>query len=158
MKTSFKVTRIVVGRGETLGNEEAQQWTRSYYEVEAVIADERDLQQAKAALECLLDGWLHASEPTQLGKSAQSPTKDLARLPYNVDAIPWIDKTNEKGPFQLCDIETNADLVALRAFTLEHAGGGISTKDNQGVLWYVWVFPDSKTVGRRKSQFVKRRR
>lgn len=91
------------------------------------------------------------------GKESVPLTKGSTELPYRIDLIPWQDKTNENGPFQLCDVETNADLVALRTFVLQHAGGGITTKDNQDVSWYVWVFSDSKTVGRRKSQFVKRR-
>lgn len=113
-------------------------------EIEALVRVRDGLRQASDAIDDLLQ--------------FQNPTKDLTKLPYRIDLIPWQDKTNENGPFQLCDVETNADFVALRAFVLQHAGGGITTKDNQGVSWYVWVFPDSKTVGRKQSQFVKRRR
>jgi|GEM_PF-5081684 len=98
------------------------------------------------------------AQSSMQGKDSVPLTKDSTKLPFNIDAIPWQDKTSENGPFQLCDIETNADLVTLRTFVLDHAGGGITTKDNQGVSWYVWVFPDSKTVGRKQSQFVRRRR
>jgi hypothetical protein len=55
---SFKITRLVVAKGKTVGDEKAGTWTREYYELEAQIQDERDLSQAKAALEGLVDIWL----------------------------------------------------------------------------------------------------
>lgn len=115
-------------------------------QVEALVRVRDGLRQASDAIDDLLQV-----------QAPQNTKNDLTKLPYRIDLIPWQDKTNENGPFQLCDVETNADLVALRTFVLQHAGGGITTKDNQGSSWYVWVFPDSKTVGRKQSQFVKRR-
>lgn len=157
---SFKVTRILVSKGVTTGDEKAGRWNRVHYEVEMAIQDERDIEQARAAAEGLVDGWL-AGEPVQHGAKTLSetkpPAKDLTRLPYNIDRIPWQDRHNENGDFQLCNDESNADFLALRAFVLQHAGGKISTRDSQGLLWYVWVFQDQKVLGRKKSQFVKRK-
>lgn len=92
------------------------------------------------------------------GKESIPITKSSKQLPFNIDAIPWEDRQNEKGPFQLCSDESNADFLALRAFILQHAGGKISTRDTQGMLWYVWAFTDQKTLGRKKSQFISRKR
>jgi hypothetical protein len=169
---SFKVTQLVVSKRLTTGDEK-NGWIRKGYELEVSIQDERDLEQARAAAECLVDGWLSESTHTiskfpsdeqrssnvgikSLGET-KTPAKDLTKLPYNIDAVPWQYRQNEKGPYQFCSDESNPDFKALRDFLIQHAGGKVSTKDSQGVFWFVWAFTDEKTLGRKKSQFVRRK-
>lgn len=142
---TFKIIRLTVGKGKTVGDEKAEKWTREYFELEAELQDEREVELAKGSMETLIDTWLKGET---IG-SAKDPTK----LPYRIDVIPWQDRQNEKGLFQICSDESNPDFKALRGFILQHAGGKISTKDSQGVSWFVWAFDDQKTVGRKKSQF-----
>jgi hypothetical protein len=54
---SSKVTKIVIGKGKTTGDEKAG-WTKRYYEVEVSIGDEHEIEIAKANVEGLIDGWL----------------------------------------------------------------------------------------------------
>ncbi len=146
---TFKITRLTVGKGCTTGDEKAGKWHREYFELEAELQDEREVELAKGSMETLIDTWLK-------GETIGS-AKNLTKLPYRIDAIPWQDRQNERGLFQVCSDESNADFVTLRKFVMEHAGGKISTKDSAGVLWFVWLFDDQKTLGRKKSQFRQKR-
>jgi hypothetical protein len=53
-----KVTKLVIGKGKTTGDEKIGEWIRRYYEVEVSIEDEHDIEIAKANVEGLIDGWL----------------------------------------------------------------------------------------------------
>ena len=55
---SFKVTKLTVGKGKTIGDEKDQKWLRQYYEVEATIQAENQIELAKESIETLIDTWL----------------------------------------------------------------------------------------------------
>lgn len=84
-----------------------------------------------------------------LGHDASKPQADPTKLPFNIDKIVWKDKTGEKGPFQLSEDTSSADHQALVKFLTEHAGGRVTTKDSQGKNWFVWIFPNGSTIGRK---------
>jgi hypothetical protein len=71
------------------------------------------------------------------------------RLPFNIDAIEWQTRTGDKGEFQLSDSVSNKDHRALLEFLRQHAGGRLTTKDSKGVSWFVWVFQNGSTIGRK---------
>jgi hypothetical protein len=68
---SFKVTRLTVGKGKTVSDEKAGTWTKMYFELEAQVQDQRDLNRAKATLEGLVGIWL--SGATVAPKQQPSP-------------------------------------------------------------------------------------
>lgn len=63
--------RLVVGKGKTTRPGDAEEWTREYFEIEAVIEDPAELEVTKANLTGLIDGWLSASKPVARGPSPQ---------------------------------------------------------------------------------------
>ncbi|MCW4046172.1 MAG: hypothetical protein NWE99_01220 [Candidatus Bathyarchaeota archaeon] len=99
---SSKVTKIVIGKGKTTGDEKASEWTRRYYEVEVSIGDEHEIEIAKANVEGLIDGWL--GKPVEAKPKPQEPTgkpeapleieqcfpKELAELLNFEDKGTWI--------------------------------------------------------------------
>ncbi|MCJ7559549.1 hypothetical protein MUO79_02890 [Candidatus Bathyarchaeota archaeon] len=52
----MKVQRLVVGKGKTSRPSDAEEWEKEYYEIEAVVEDQAELENAKVALKGLLDG------------------------------------------------------------------------------------------------------
>jgi len=67
----------VVGKGKTSRPSEAEEWTKEYYEIEAVIEDPAELEVAKANLTGLIDGWL----------SKPKPSTAETREPKNIDDL-----------------------------------------------------------------------
>ena len=66
------MTKLVIGKGKTTGDEKASEWIRRYYEVEVLIEDEHDIEIAKANVEGLIDGWLE--KPVEAKPKPQEPT------------------------------------------------------------------------------------
>ncbi|MBM4401359.1 MAG: hypothetical protein FJ045_05350, partial [Crenarchaeota archaeon] len=97
---SSKVTKIVIGKGKTTGDEKAG-WTKRYYEVEVSVTDENEIGIVKANVEGLIDGWL---EPVAAKSKPQEPKgtpeahmeieqcfpKELAELLNFEDQGKWI--------------------------------------------------------------------
>jgi hypothetical protein len=84
---SFKVTKLTVGKGRTVGNERDQTWTRQYYELEADIQTDHDIELAKGSLEALIDTWLKGELITppvknNIEKEQPLPGTDLLKLPW----------------------------------------------------------------------------
>jgi hypothetical protein len=147
---SFKVSKIVVSKGRTVADEKSGRWERQRYDVELEILDERDIQQAKAAGETLIDGWLNDSTVAPPPAS----TKGSTELPFKAENIPWKPKTGDIGPFELSDSFENPDHQQLLTFLKDHVGNAITS---QG--FYYWVFnSDGKTIGRKPTKQIQRRR
>lgn len=73
----MQLQRLVVGKGKTSRPSEAEEWTKEYYEIEAVIEDPAELEVAKANLTGLIDGWL----------SKPKPSTAETREPKNIDDL-----------------------------------------------------------------------
>jgi hypothetical protein len=110
----MQLKRLVVGKGKTSRPSDVEEWTREYYEVEAVIEDPAELEVAKAELKGLIDGWLSSSKPTtkQAPQLPQLDPDELAKLPWKnyktkedckPDEAGWIFR-NTKGAEALADL------------------------------------------------------
>ncbi len=78
----MKIERIVVGKGKSVPVDGPDgQWSKSYYEIEAVPAEGEDVQAVRMSLEGILDQWLSVEAKT----GAAIPKLDLAEL----DELPW---------------------------------------------------------------------
>ena len=62
---SFKITKLTVGKGRTTSNEQQSEWSKLYFEVEALIEDEHQIEMAKLSLEGILDMWLKGQSVAQ---------------------------------------------------------------------------------------------
>ena len=76
---TFKVTKLTVGKGKTLADEKAGEWNRQYFEVEALIEDERQLELAKNSLEALLDMWLRGEN---ISPPEEKPSWDPEKIKW----------------------------------------------------------------------------
>jgi len=79
--------------------------------------------------------------------------KDLAKLPFDVLKIKWQQRQNQKGPFEISEDYDNADHKVLLKFLTEHTGNCLVS---QG--FFMWVFPDLKTCGRKRSELCRKGR
>jgi hypothetical protein len=89
--------------------------------VDALVRARDGLRQASDALDDLVQLLI-----------PQNIMKDPTKLPFDVAKIPWIDRANEKGKFQVSEDYDNPDHKALLKFLNEHAGGCIQSKDGEG--------------------------
>jgi len=142
---SFKVTKLIVGRGETVADEKAGKWERKYFEVEALIEDEHSLELARGSLEALIDAWLKGESITPEPKA-----KGSTKLSFDASKIQWQDRENEKGKFQVSEDYNNPEHKALLKFLSDHAGGCINSKDSEGHTWFYWVYKAGDKIGRKK--------
>ena len=85
----MKIERIVVGKGKSVPVDGPDgQWSKAYYEIEAVPAEGEDVQTVRMRLEGILNQWLSVEAKPE----AKIPKLDLAEL----DQLPWITyKTKE---------------------------------------------------------------
>lgn len=78
--------------------------------------------------------------------------KPSAELPFKAEAIHWQQRKNQKGPFEISEDYENPDHKALLKFLTEHTGNCLVS---QG--FFYWVFPDLKTVGRKRSDLCRKK-
>ncbi|MGB9854284.1 MAG: hypothetical protein ACPLRY_05725 [Candidatus Bathyarchaeales archaeon] len=78
----MQLQRLAVGKGKTSRPSEAEEWTKEYYEIEALIEDPAELEIAKANLTGLIDGWL--SKPKPITTETQKPQDIEAIFPENL--------------------------------------------------------------------------
>ena len=85
----MKIERIVVGKGKSVPHDGPEgEWSKVYYQVEAVPAENEDVQAVRMGLEGILDQWLSAEAKPE----AEIPKIDLAEI----DQLPWTTyKTKE---------------------------------------------------------------
>jgi hypothetical protein len=135
---SFKVSKIVIGRGKTTTDEKQSEWTRRYYEVEAVIEDEHSLELAKGSIEALLDIWLE-------GKTiSQSPSPLPEKLKYDMSKVRWEQAQGTSGPYEKSSDVGNLDFKGLLKDVQAHDG-----KMAVGE-YFVWAFQNGGSLGRKK--------
>jgi hypothetical protein len=78
----LKIERIVVGKGKSVPVDGPDsQWSKAYYELEAVPAENEDVQAVKMRLEDILDQWLSLEAKPEV----EVPKLDLVEL----DKLPW---------------------------------------------------------------------
>jgi hypothetical protein len=99
---SFKVIRLTVGKGLTSGDEKDQKWIRQYFELEAEIQSEHEIERAKSSMEALIDTWLKGElvNPPQTARPQETaaiglPGVDLAKLPWKSYQTKQDAKENE---------------------------------------------------------------
>ena len=129
---TFKVTKLTIGRGKTLADEKAGEWNRQYFEVEAVIEDEHQLELAKNSIEALLDVWLK-------GESIAEPEKPR----YDMSKIRWEQTQGSSGPYEKSSDVDNVDFKNLLKDVQAHSGK-MTVGD-----YFVWVFQNGSTLGRK---------
>jgi len=85
----LKIERIVVGKGKSVPHDGPEgEWSKVYYQLEAMPAEGEDVQAVKMSLEGILDQWLSVEAKPE----AEIPKIDLAEL----DGLPWTTyKTKE---------------------------------------------------------------
>jgi hypothetical protein len=139
---SFKVSKIVVGKGKTTTNEKQSEWIKQYYEVEVLIEDESQIELARGSVETLLDSWLSGKSIVEEPK-----LKGSTKLPFDALKIQWQDRENEKGKFQVSEDYNNPEHKALLKFLNEHAGGCVNSEG-----WFYWVYKAGDKIGRKLRQ------
>jgi len=78
----LKVERIVVGKGKSVPRDGPEgEWSKVYYQLEAVPAEGEDVQAVRMSLEDILDQWLSVEAKPEV----EVPKLDLAEL----DKLPW---------------------------------------------------------------------
>ena len=130
---SFKIRKITIGKGKTVGNEKAG-WTRVYYELETEFEDEHQLELAKGSMETLLDAWLRGETVTP-----EKPSWDPAK-------IKWSQEEGFKGKYERSEDFDNVEFKAMLKDLQEHK----RTMWHQG--YFYWVFTNGATVGRKKKE------
>jgi len=141
---SFKVRKITVGRGRTKGDEKAGEWNRVYYEVEADIEDESQIELAKGSVEALLETWLKGESisPTTAVVGQQSKPK------WDSSKMKWVEAEGSSGLYQRSEDVDSLDFKEALKDLAEH-GGKLSRKEVDGT-WFYWKFEKSAIIGRKK--------
>jgi len=135
---SFKISKIVIGRGKTTADEKQSEWIRRYYEVEAIIEDEHSLELAKGSVEALLDMWLK-------GENISQPPSPLPEKPkWDPNKIKWLEAEGTKGSYQRSEDVNSLDFKELMKDLEAHQG-----KLSRDGFFY-WKFEKSAVIGRKK--------
>jgi hypothetical protein len=131
---SFKIRKITIGKGKTVGNEKAG-WTRVHYELEAEFEDEQQLELAKGSMETLLDAWLRGEKIT----TEEKPSWDSGK-------VKWTEEEGFKGRYEKSEDFDNLEFKAMLKDLQEHK----ARMWHQG--YFYWVFENGATVGRKKKE------
>ena len=132
---SYKVRKLVVGKGKTTTDEKAGEWIKNYYEVEIEIPDEHELSIAKINAEGLLNDWLGIAE------QPQQPAKTFS---WNPDKIKWVEAEGTSGPYERSEDVNSIDFKELIK-DLEVHNGKLSRNG-----FFYWKFAKSPIIGRKK--------
>jgi len=135
---SFKVTRLIVGRGRTTSDEKQSEWNRQYYELEAIIEDEHQLELAKSSLEALLNMWLKGES---VGEQPQQP-----KPKWDSNKIKWVEAEGTHGKYERSEDVNSLDFKELMKDLEGHQG-----KLSRDGFFY-WRFEKSAVIGRKKRQ------
>jgi len=136
---SYRVMKLIVGKGKTVGDEKAGQWIRQYYQLEVEIPDEHELSIAKENVEGLLNEWLD----TQPSPISQKKAKGISGT-WHPNAVEWQNANGVKGPYQKSVDYENPQHRTMLQDLLDHDG----KLRREG--YFYWVFSDNKTVGRKR--------
>jgi hypothetical protein len=142
---SFKVVRLTVGKGRTIGDEKAGGWIRQYYEVELTIDDEHDLELAKASVEGLIDGWLTGTTTDLAAKqSTQTRSESKGDQIADTEGIVWTADTGPKGMYEKSEDINNPRFQALLKTLQAHEGK--MRVDG----YFLWTFDNARAIGRKR--------
>jgi hypothetical protein len=130
---SYKVRKLVVGKGKTTTDEKAGEWIKNYYEIEIEIPDEHELSIAKENAEGLLNDWLSIAE---------EPAKHTFN--WNPDKIVWNQAEGSKGPYERSEDVNNPEFKSLLKDLADHDGK--LTRNG----FFFWVFQNGSIIGRKK--------
>lgn len=86
-----KVTRLVVGKGKTTKPTEAEEWHKTYYEMEAEVPETYtldSLEEIRVQMEYIIDGWLSEGEV----EAVETPQLDMAEI----QTLVWISYKTKK--------------------------------------------------------------
>ena len=133
---TFKVTRLIVGKGKTIGNEKQSEWNRQYYELEATIEDESQLEMAKVSLETLLGMWLKGES---ISAEPQQP-----KPKWDSNKIKWVEAEGTHGKYERSEDVNSLDFKELMKDLEGHQG-----KLSRDGFFY-WRFEKSAVIGRKK--------
>jgi hypothetical protein len=128
---SFKIRKITIGKGKTVGDGKAGKWVRAYYEFEAELEDEHQIELAKGSMEALLDAWLRGECATP-----EKPGWDPGK-------VKWTEEEGFKGKYEKSEDVNNPDFKAMLKDLHEHKG----RMSHNG--YFYWVFSNGSTVGRK---------
>jgi predicted thioredoxin/glutaredoxin len=135
---SYKVTKLIVGKGKTTSDEQNGEWIKNYYEVEIDVPDEHELSIAKENAEGLLNEWL--------GTQKTSPA--TLRVKWDSTKINWVEADGTHGKYERSEDVNSLDFKEAMK-DLEAHGGKLSRKENDGT-WFYWKFEKSAIIGRKK--------
>ena len=130
---SYKVKRLVVGKGRTVSHEQNGEWIREYFELEIEVPEENELVIAKENAEALLNEWL--------GVTKEKPKQQLN---WNPDKIKWERAQGFKGEFERSEDVNNPEFKELLKDLAQHAGK--LSRDG----WFYWTYRNGSTVGRKQ--------
>jgi hypothetical protein len=136
---SYKVRKLVVGKGRTLSDEQNGEWSKEYYELEIDIPDEHELSAAKENAEGLLNEWLGITQPAGVQKKQEKSRYDMSK-------IRWEQAQGTSGPYEKSSDVDNLDFKSLLKDVQAHTGK-MTVGD-----YFVWVFKNGQTIGRKKHQ------
>jgi len=128
---SFKIRKITIGKGKTVGNEKAG-WTRVHYELEAEFEDEQQLELAKGSMETLLDTWLRGETITP-----EKPSWDSGK-------VKWTEEEGFKGKYDKSEDVNHPEFKMMLKDLQQHKGR--LTREG----YFYWIFQNGSTVGRKK--------
>ena len=101
-----------------------EEWVKEYFEVEALVEDQAELEVAKANLTGLIDGWLSAPKPVASARVTQAPS-EAKEQGVDYSKLFWEKKQGEKGEYEQTSEKTNHNCDAwkqLKAKVKEHKG------------------------------------
>jgi hypothetical protein len=130
---SYKVKKLVIGKGRTVSHEQNGEWVKEYYELEIEIPEENELVIAKENAEGLLNEWL--------GIAKETPKQ---KWNWNPDKIKWEKAQGFKGEFERSEDLNNLEFKELLKDLAQH--NGKLTRDS----YFYWVFKNGSTIGRKK--------
>lgn len=76
-----------------------------------------------------------------------APAEVKGEKGYDIEKISWSDATGDKGPFQKSSDDNSPDFKLLLKDVHGHKGKMTVAG------WFVWVFQDGVTLGRKKRSF-----
>jgi len=127
----MKIEKIRVGKGLTSRHGQAEEWEKSYYELEVSVEDSEDLEIIRANVVGLIDGWLTTSKPVKApvkvpqldpDKLAELPWKNYrTKQPCKPDEAGWIF-ANTPGAEALADLiekQGNGVIVQIGPYKFE---------------------------------------
>jgi hypothetical protein len=138
---SYRVKKLVIGKGRTVSNEQNGEWVKEYYELEIEIPEENELVIAKENAEGLLNEWLGIAEPE----------KPKPKWNWNPEAIKWHRVEGFRGEYERYPMEgekseASQDYKNLLEDLKKHNG-----KLSRNGFFY-WLFKDSASIGRKKRE------